>query len=171
MNCQKLSLEACTHAAQNERLPLRVVVQVLYFEQLRLRTSVASWFFVSDNNNAVDQGSQSSHRKSGGGDEIDFAASSEDNDDDEAVVYTPGSSEQQASTMSVQEIRQRVVELEGECSSMRQEVHRLGKPKGALGRLFRKLGLGVGRSSSQQQQPQLPSSGADKRSRFLDLGC
>jgi uncharacterized small protein (DUF1192 family) len=168
MNCQKLSLEACTHAAQNERLPLRVVVQVLYFEQLRLRTSVASWFFVSDNNNAVDQGSQSSHRKSGGGDEIDFAASSEDNDDDEAVVYTPGSSEQQASTMSVQEIRERVVELEGECSSMRQEMHRLGKPKGALGRLFRKLGLGVGRSSSQQQPP---SSGAEKRSRFLDLGC
>nr|CAD1841195.1 unnamed protein product [Ananas comosus var. bracteatus] len=48
MNCQKLSLEACTHAAQNERLPLRVVVQVLFFEQLRLRTSIASWFFVSD---------------------------------------------------------------------------------------------------------------------------
>jgi len=49
MNCQKLSLEACTHAAQNERLPLRVVVQVLFFEQLRLRTTVAGWFFVSDN--------------------------------------------------------------------------------------------------------------------------
>lgn len=28
MDCQKLTLEACTHAAQNERLPLRVVVQV-----------------------------------------------------------------------------------------------------------------------------------------------
>ena len=48
MNCQKLSLEASTHAAQNERLPLRVIVQVLFFEQLRLRTSVAGWFFVSD---------------------------------------------------------------------------------------------------------------------------
>ncbi|KAK6136175.1 hypothetical protein DH2020_030066 [Rehmannia glutinosa] len=41
MNCQKFSLEASTHAAQNERLPLRVIVQVLFFEQLRLRTSVA----------------------------------------------------------------------------------------------------------------------------------
>ncbi|KAK9124244.1 hypothetical protein Sjap_013846 [Stephania japonica] len=49
MNCQKLSVEACTHAAQNERLPLRVVVQVIFFEQLRLRTSVAGWFFVSEN--------------------------------------------------------------------------------------------------------------------------
>ncbi|KAL3628517.1 hypothetical protein CASFOL_027563 [Castilleja foliolosa] len=49
MNFQKLSLEASTHAAQNERLPLRVIVQVLFFEQLRLRTSISSWLFVSDN--------------------------------------------------------------------------------------------------------------------------
>ncbi|XP_050226969.1 BTB/POZ domain-containing protein At5g03250 [Mercurialis annua] len=49
INCQKLSLEASTHAAQNERLPLRVIVQVLFFEQLRLRTSVSGWFFVSEN--------------------------------------------------------------------------------------------------------------------------
>lgn len=28
-------MEACTHAAQNELLPLRVVVQVLFFEQAR----------------------------------------------------------------------------------------------------------------------------------------
>ena len=28
MDCQRLSLEACVHAAQNERLPLRIVVQV-----------------------------------------------------------------------------------------------------------------------------------------------
>ncbi|XP_054786303.1 BTB/POZ domain-containing protein NPY2-like [Prosopis cineraria] len=35
MDCKKLSAEACMHAVQNERLPLRVVVQVLYFEQVR----------------------------------------------------------------------------------------------------------------------------------------
>lgn len=35
MDCRKLSAEACLHAVQNERLPLRVVVQVLFFEQLR----------------------------------------------------------------------------------------------------------------------------------------
>ncbi|MCO5600471.1 hypothetical protein L7F22_054584 [Adiantum nelumboides] len=35
LNCKKLSMEACVHAAQNERLPLRVVVQVLFFEQVR----------------------------------------------------------------------------------------------------------------------------------------
>lgn len=39
LDCKKLSMEACTHAAQNERLPLRVVVQVLFFEQARATTS------------------------------------------------------------------------------------------------------------------------------------
>ncbi|XP_072956816.1 phototropic-responsive NPH3 family protein NPY4-like [Typha angustifolia] len=35
MDCKKLSADACMHAVQNERLPLRVVVQVLFFEQIR----------------------------------------------------------------------------------------------------------------------------------------
>lgn len=35
LDCKKLSTEACTHAAQNEMLPLRVVIQVLFFEQAR----------------------------------------------------------------------------------------------------------------------------------------
>ncbi|KAK9119839.1 hypothetical protein Scep_017932 [Stephania cephalantha] len=35
LDCRKLSMEACMHAAQNELLPLRVVVQVLFFEQAR----------------------------------------------------------------------------------------------------------------------------------------
>ena len=37
LDCQKLSQEACAHAAQNERLPVQAVVQVLYFEQMRIR--------------------------------------------------------------------------------------------------------------------------------------
>ncbi|TQD97494.1 hypothetical protein C1H46_016895 [Malus baccata] len=52
MNCQKLSLVASTHAAQNERLPLRVIVKVLFFEQLRLRTSISGWFFVDNLENS-----------------------------------------------------------------------------------------------------------------------
>ncbi|CAI9094611.1 OLC1v1030376C1 [Oldenlandia corymbosa var. corymbosa] len=35
MDVQKLTPDASMHAAQNDRLPLRVVVQVLYFEQLK----------------------------------------------------------------------------------------------------------------------------------------
>lgn len=41
MDCRKLSVDACLHAVQNERLPLRVVVQVLFFEQVRQATSSA----------------------------------------------------------------------------------------------------------------------------------
>ncbi|KAF2559554.1 hypothetical protein F2Q68_00012780 [Brassica cretica] len=39
---QKLSQEACSHAAQNERLPVQMAVQVLYFEQIRLRNAMSS---------------------------------------------------------------------------------------------------------------------------------
>ncbi|EEF39705.1 root phototropism protein 3 [Ricinus communis] len=42
MDCQKLSIDACMHAAQNERLPLRVVVQVLFSEQVKISNSLAS---------------------------------------------------------------------------------------------------------------------------------
>ncbi|CAL9759287.1 unnamed protein product [Musa acuminata subsp. burmannicoides] len=40
IDCQKLSQEACSHAAQNERLPVQMAVQVLYFEQIRLRNAI-----------------------------------------------------------------------------------------------------------------------------------
>lgn len=46
MDCKKLSMDACMHAAQNERLPLRVVVQVLFFEQVR--TAMAGGFLMND---------------------------------------------------------------------------------------------------------------------------
>ncbi|CAN6855261.1 unnamed protein product [Brassica oleracea var. botrytis] len=42
MDCRKLSVEACMHAVQNDRLPLRVVVQVLFFEQVRASASSGS---------------------------------------------------------------------------------------------------------------------------------
>lgn len=41
MDCRKLSPDACLHAVQNERLPLRVVVQVLFFEQMRASAASA----------------------------------------------------------------------------------------------------------------------------------
>ena len=48
MDCQKLSIDACMHAAQNERLPLRVVVQVLFSEQVKISNALA--------NNALNEG-------------------------------------------------------------------------------------------------------------------
>lgn len=42
MDCKKLSVDACMHAVQNERLPMRVVVQVLFFEQVRAAATSGS---------------------------------------------------------------------------------------------------------------------------------
>ncbi|CAN1324947.1 BTB/POZ domain-containing protein At1g30440 [Linum perenne] len=116
MDCQKLSLEACTHAAQNERLPLRIVVQVLFFEQLQLRTSIAGCFLVSEN---LDGGWASAVR------------------------------ENQVLKVGMDNMRMRVSELEKECSTMRQEIEKLGRNKAGLtsysssawGNVSRKLGL------------------------------
>ncbi|CAM6100855.1 unnamed protein product [Calypogeia fissa] len=51
MDCKKLSMDACVHAAQNERLPLRVVVQVLFFEQVR--TAMSGGLSVQDLPNGI----------------------------------------------------------------------------------------------------------------------
>ncbi|KAF7022811.1 hypothetical protein CFC21_035455, partial [Triticum aestivum] len=47
VDCRKLTVEACTHAAQNERLPLRAVLQVLFFEQLQLRRAITGTLLAS----------------------------------------------------------------------------------------------------------------------------
>lgn len=104
MNCQKLSLEACTHAAQNERLPLRIIVQVLFFEQLRLRTSISGWFFVSDN---LDN---SQHTTTLHGDNRNAN-----------TANGRGS--------SIDDMRERVAELEKECNSMKQELKKVVRTK------------------------------------------
>ncbi|OVA10118.1 BTB/POZ-like [Macleaya cordata] len=111
MNCQKLSMEACTHAAQNERIPLRVIVQVLFFEQLRLRTSIAGWFFVSNNleNSRSRSGNLALARN-------DIQANHADDEKEDQVV-------------EINEMRMRVAELEKECLCMKQEIGKLGKTK------------------------------------------
>ncbi|KZV56247.1 BTB/POZ domain-containing protein [Dorcoceras hygrometricum] len=41
LDCNKMTREACEHAAQNNKLPTRVVVQVLFIGQLKLRDEIA----------------------------------------------------------------------------------------------------------------------------------
>lgn len=53
LDCKKLSVEACMLAAQNELLPLRVVVQVLFFEQARAAMSGGQVNELSDNIKAL----------------------------------------------------------------------------------------------------------------------
>ncbi|KAK9153479.1 hypothetical protein Sjap_000959 [Stephania japonica] len=115
MNCQKLSLEACTHAAQNERLPLRVIVQVLFFEQLRLRTSIAGWFFVSDNlDNSQGQTENIAPPKN-----------------DTTIQMDLGTTEKGDHVLGINDMKTRVRQLEKECLNMKHELEKLGKPKGS----------------------------------------
>ncbi|KAL1549427.1 BTB/POZ domain-containing protein [Salvia divinorum] len=99
MNCQKLSLEGSTHAAQNERLPLRVIVQVLFFEQLRLRTAISGWLFVSDN--------------------LDSSQ------DPSSVLPMSKWRYRDDRTSDMEDVRERVSELEKECQTMREEFKKI----------------------------------------------
>lgn len=127
MSCQKLSLEACTHAAQNERLPLRVVVQVLFFEQLQLRNAIAGSFLVAD---AVGQSGR--HQ---GQNPLPTAGGARQGESWDTSV---GNSHAYKDDMS--KILARVSQLEIECGSMRQEIENLHrsktKPLNSLSRAF-----------------------------------
>ncbi|XP_017230178.1 BTB/POZ domain-containing protein At1g30440 isoform X2 [Daucus carota subsp. sativus] len=126
IDCQKLSLEACTHAAQNERLPLRIIVQVLFFEQLQLRTSIASSFLVSDNFDGSRQLTSGLLTSNEGG-------------------WNTAVRENQVLKVGMDSMRMRVSELEKECSNMRQEIAKLSMVKGTSTweNISKKLGFKV----------------------------
>ncbi|XP_047327207.1 BTB/POZ domain-containing protein At1g30440-like [Impatiens glandulifera] len=140
MDCQKLSLEACTHAAQNERLPLRVIVQVLFFEQLQLRTSIASCLLVSDN---LDP---SMHLR-GGGVVMGGGGGSSAEGGGVGWANTATTRENQVLKVGMDSMRMRVAELEKECSNMRDEIAKLGRNSkgsssgGAWGSVTKKFGF------------------------------
>lgn len=135
MDCQKLSLEACTHAAQNERLPLRTIVQVLFFEQLQLRTSIAGCFLVSENLDGSRQ-LRSGHLGSNEG------------------GMTTAMRENQVLKVGMDNMRMRVTELEKECSNMREEIEKLGRGKGSStwGSVSKKFGFRVKSQICSAQQ-------------------
>ncbi|PIN02206.1 hypothetical protein CDL12_25278 [Handroanthus impetiginosus] len=131
LDYQKLTLEACTHAAQNERLPLRAVVQVLFFEQLQLRHAIAGTLLTADGGTTADAGRLSSP---GGGEEEE----EEDNEMSRAVAVVPrtqeGSStwtaavrENQVLRLDMDSMRTRVHELERECNSMKKAIEKIDK--------------------------------------------
>ncbi|PPD73790.1 hypothetical protein GOBAR_DD29284 [Gossypium barbadense] len=133
MNCQKLSLEASTHATQNERLPLRVIVQVLFFEQLRLRTSISGWLFVSDN-------LKNSKNPNGN------LANAGNNTRVGAV---------RDHLVEADDIMERVSELEKECLGMKEELEKFVKAKRGWNLFLRKFGF---RSKSKSIDPKTVKS-------------
>lgn len=116
INCQKLSLDACAHASQNERLPLRVVLQVLFFEQLHMRSALAGILHVSDNDSA--------------------AAPAVANDMAGQILQRDGwftvVRENQVLRVDMETMRSRVRDLEQEFSSIKQEMQKVAKSSSSL---------------------------------------
>uniref|UniRef100_A0A1D1XI57 BTB/POZ domain-containing protein At1g03010 n=1 Tax=Anthurium amnicola TaxID=1678845 RepID=A0A1D1XI57_9ARAE len=120
IDCQKLSQEACSHAAQNERLPVQMAVQVLYFEQLRLRNAMNrghDQFFLP----------QRSGSAAGSG-----AASPRDN-------YALVRRENRELKLEVARMRMRLTDLEKDHVSMKQELVRSNPANNVLRSFTRKL--------------------------------
>lgn len=111
IDCQKLSQEACSHAAQNERLPVQMAVQVLYFEQIRLRNAMngvggqSHFFFGSMNGFPQRSGS-------GAG---SVCISPRDN-------YASVRRENRELKLEVARMRMRLTDLEKDHVSMKQEL-------------------------------------------------
>ncbi|KAK9102415.1 hypothetical protein Sjap_019669 [Stephania japonica] len=97
LDCYKMSPEACTHAAQNKRMPLRVVVQALFVGQLHLREAIV------DRIEGSDYGSQKGS---------------------ESVVDEDHSSEMR---IEMERMDDRVMKLENECSKMKGQIIERGK--------------------------------------------
>ncbi|KAK9285942.1 hypothetical protein L1049_025144 [Liquidambar formosana] len=152
MDCQKLTLEACTHAAQNERLPLRAVVQVLFFEQLQLRHAIAGTLIAADV--PPPESARPSVLRQDRGEEEEDADEDEDEDEDAGVSAPPAQDsttwraavrENQVLRLDMDSMRTRVHQLERECSTMKKVIEKIDKSDpsdggGWRGSLTRKFG-------------------------------
>ncbi|XP_074275234.1 BTB/POZ domain-containing protein At5g66560 [Silene latifolia] len=115
MNFEKLTLEACTHAAQNERLPLRAIVQVLFFEQLQLRDAIAGTLSTGDPHIPYYDNDESphSHRR--------MATPKNVN----SVTWAAAIRENEVLRNDMDRMRTRVHELERECSTMKKAIDKI----------------------------------------------
>uniref|UniRef100_A0A7N0UH90 NPH3 domain-containing protein n=1 Tax=Kalanchoe fedtschenkoi TaxID=63787 RepID=A0A7N0UH90_KALFE len=94
LDCHTMSAEAVEHAAQNERLPLRVVVQAVFADQLKLRSVIAR----EVNGVRGSQGAESEHL---------------------GVVKAE---EAAAGSSEIVKMESKMMELEMECSMIRKEI-------------------------------------------------
>lgn len=131
MDCQKLTLEACTHAAQNERLPLRAVVQVLFFEQLQLRQAIAGTLLTADiapsesaRASAHDEEEDDSRERS---DTVAATRDKSSNNNNNNSTWKVAVRENQVLRLDMDSMRTRVHELERECSTMKKVIQNFDK--------------------------------------------
>ncbi|KAH9613862.1 hypothetical protein KSS87_015372 [Heliosperma pusillum] len=118
IDCQKLSIDACAHASQNERLPLRVVLQVLFFEQMQLRTALGGCLHVLDpENNPTNPNTRQ-------------------NETEGQIIqrdgWVPVVHDNRGLKEDMERMRCRVEELEQEFGKIKQEVRKVSKSHSSL---------------------------------------
>ncbi|KAK4379574.1 hypothetical protein RND71_001436 [Anisodus tanguticus] len=123
LECNKMSPEACEHAAQNEKLPVRVMVQILFSMQLKLKDTVAK---------RIQRGSDNRLLKL---------------EEDKEDARGNSSSEEEMMKAEMEKMGSKVLELEKECDMMRREIqrgsyqHKIQKGKTSMWKeMKRKLG-------------------------------
>ncbi|EEF38378.1 BTB/POZ domain-containing protein At5g17580 [Ricinus communis] len=125
LDCYKLSPEGCEHAANNERLPLRFKVQILFVWQSQMRNSIANQVNVFCEK---------------------LRTEGVDEDEEKEVKAVDFDEEEVRSEMEKMSIK--VMELEKECCEMRKEIengcsnhHKMKKGKISMWKeMKRKLG-------------------------------
>lgn len=149
---QRLSIDACAHASQNERLPLRVVLQVLFFEQMQLRTALAGCLNVLDTESAAAGPVYAPSN---------MAGQIVQRDGWVAVVR-----ENQVLKVDMEKMRSRVGELEEEFSKIKQEMRKVAKSHSSLSSprlVARKIGCKLLPRPSDAQPDHAESSGPTAR--------
>ncbi|KAL5770059.1 hypothetical protein ACOSP7_014213 [Xanthoceras sorbifolium] len=99
LDCHKMSPEACEHASKNERLPLRVVVQVLFVAQLQLRDTITKEMQIPDDK-----------------------LIKEEDDHQEAENEAKVSCDEEEVMNEIKIMNNKVIELERECFIMKKEI-------------------------------------------------
>lgn len=154
---QKLSQEAGAHAAQNERLPVQSIVQVLYFEQLRLRNSL-SCSYGEDDPKPIHQ----SWRISSGA--LSAAMSPRDN-------YASLRRENRELKLELARLRMRLNDLEREHVCMKRDMAKSGSRKfmSSFSKKIGKLSLFGHSSSRGSSSPSRNSQRTD--SKVIERTC
>ncbi|KAJ0239026.1 BTB/POZ domain-containing protein [Hirschfeldia incana] len=129
MDCQKLTLEACTHAAQNERLPLRTVVQVLFFEQLQLRHAIAGTLLAaqSPSPSQSTEPRPSATRNLTIAEVVNGSETRGEGEEVDAGKWKKTVRENQVLRLDMDTMRTRVHRLERECSNMKKVIAKIDK--------------------------------------------
>ncbi|KAB5556908.1 hypothetical protein DKX38_007817 [Salix brachista] len=123
MDCQKLTIEACTHAAQNERLPLRAVVQVLFFEQIQLRHAITGTLIAA----GADSARPSLLRRRAEEEEEEIEAEEGATQECNSNAWRGAARENQVLRLDMDSMRTRVHQLERECSNMKKVIEKIDK--------------------------------------------